>query len=324
MFSLSGVGYAGRRMRLFSILVTTTVLLSPSANGKTLCARIQNSKFMSSKSCVKCHAKEYKAWKHSRHMVSFDNDLFQRGFKQDRNSRCLTCHIPMPEQREAFFSGELKNSLLREGVNCQGCHAKSLNNTHLLKESFFCARCHQFSFKSSNEFAQKTFNEWQEYKEAGGLKTCQNCHMPDGLHSFRGPHSVRESHTSLKISLVRKQDEIWALSLSNKLAGHHVPTGDVYRHISIEVKDRGAREFQVIALIGRNPIWRQSTKGPRLEFKNDNALKVGEVRTYSLSQQAEAVRVVYHFEAKWAGVKYWAHQDLKKKLIFHETIPSFN
>ena len=226
----------------------------------------------------------------------------------------------MLEQQDLFFSGDTNNLLLQEGVNCQSCHAPALNNVPLLKESIFCARCHQFKFRNSNEYAQKTFDEWKEYKNSGGTKTCQKCHMPEGIHSFEGIYTVSQSRTSLNIAIVQKNGDNTKLSIENKTAGHHIPTGDVYRHITIEVTESGSSDFKVIAFIGRNPFWKSTATGQSLVFKNNNALKSGEIRFYDLPVKTKAVRVVYHFEANWAGKSYWKGEHLEKKIIFDSVI----
>lgn len=226
----------------------------------------------------------------------------------------------MLEQQDIFFSGDTNNLLLQEGVNCQSCHAPVLNNVHLLKESIFCARCHQFTFRNSHEYAQKTFNEWNEYKNSGGTKTCQKCHMPNGIHSFEGIYTFSHLKTSLNIAIVQVNGDNKKLSIENKIAGHHVPTGDVYRHITVEAKESGSSDFKVIATIGRNPFWKNTSTGQSLVFKNDNALKSGEMRLYDLPERTKEVRVVYHFEANWAGRYYWNGEHLEKKIIFDSVI----
>jgi len=170
------------------------------------CPRIINNLNQHATTCKSCHKKEYYEWEKSRHSRAFVNEVFQKGFLQDRLPRCLNCHLPNKTFDPFLFKEDLSkitDSRKAEGVSCINCHYAKAENI-LLNQSAFCARCHQFTFKGHKEMAQSTFSEWGEYKKNGGEKSCQACHMKEGSHKFFGAHNSFKGNTSLKFKVSKK------------------------------------------------------------------------------------------------------------------------
>ena len=85
---------------------------------------------------------------------------------------------------------------------------------------------------------QRTYSEWLAYRDAGGRATCQSCHMPGGDHTMRGAHDVELLRGSLAVTA--SDDARGAqLTLASVGVGHAFPTGDLFRHLTVEVRPAG-------------------------------------------------------------------------------------
>lgn len=214
---------------------------------------------LSSDNCAACHSKEHQDWEKSRHRISYTNQNFLEGYVREKQDRCLHCHAPLKEQlHELKTSPELK--LSHEGVNCVACHVREGKvvgssfhegkKTDFLKSPRFCAGCHEFDINAISDGqvhltpvnAQDTYSQWKKYQKAGGEKTCQQCHMPEGRHLFQGAHG--KLNPPLKVSQI--SHDVLKIELVN--IGHHYPSGDVFRRLSLEVMRNGKfveiRSFQ--------------------------------------------------------------------------------
>lgn len=282
------------------------------------CDRFANPQDRSAHSCKNCHAQEFRDWSKSRHSVAHSNEIFLRGYHYEPHERCLNCHAPSAHRGSQEASSE--------GVTCITCHeSQNPSSGDIELASRQCARCHQFQFLKPEGFAQRTFDEWKEYAKMAGAeaRSCQGCHMPKGSHVFIGPHSAKKKKTSLEI-WIRNQQSKTTLHLKNAKAGHDVPTGDVFRHLTIEVKLEKQKRYQLLGRIGRNPflVLTKTDQGQSvsLNFKNNNAIRPREERVIVLPNNSRSVRVVYFFEAPWAGAIYRDPEGLAKKIIWEEAV----
>ena len=205
--------------------------------------------FISAQRCGSCHKDIYTAWNASLHARAYQDRIFQASYaevaesqKEEAARTCLTCHAPT-----ALTSNDMKASraVTREGVTCDFCHSISdihlsrpnpfevrlgrvklgpvkdaASNAHGVQFSAFhttsrhCAGCHQFTNSNGLELLS-TFKEWEAYRDKGGTKSCQECHMPvvaanivdpkvkrvEGafvnLHEMPGGHSLHQLNKSL-------------------------------------------------------------------------------------------------------------------------------
>jgi hypothetical protein len=129
--------------------------------------------------CGACHADKYADWSHSRHAQAFSLGLIGQivSYTEPEAARCLACHAPMADQQEALFQLGLDaliedqppHLLAKHGVFCAVCHLRdglntasfsstkpghkrTHNHAHinpLMRDSQFCATCHQFSASNS-------------------------------------------------------------------------------------------------------------------------------------------------------------------------------
>jgi hypothetical protein len=180
---------------------------------------------------------------------------------------CSTCHAPLAEQAEhmAGPSGLVPNpafdpALRQQGLVCAGCHVRGhqrfgpprrggtrpsgpipdalphdgFTASSAFLRSEFCASCHQFTpggLALNGKLLENTFEEWRTSGAAKRGLQCQDCHMPDRRHLWRGIHDPEMVKSGVTITLrvgrahYRPGDWLRAtLTLANTGVGHYFPT----------------------------------------------------------------------------------------------------
>jgi hypothetical protein len=290
--------------------------------------------------CGECHALQYEEWRASRHSKAWTNDFFQTDYRSKQQQWCRNCHIPMKAQQKG---DELALELRKEGVNCITCHVrgdtffartKRKGSPHNTKEvagfdsDKFCEGCHQFNFpilgkqgellEYTHEPMQSTISQFREGPMAK-THTCRDCHAnTPGGHSYAGAHDPGMLEQALGFGACRK-GKLVRTTLTNRGAGHNVPTGDVHRHIVVRAwrsndpaKLKEAfygRRFEPLDSGGKKTIW-DSTIAPQssrrwqfdpaeLGAKSVEAINLevrylyGSRETYAPSFQEDTYQVVY-------------------------------
>src|SRR5262249_28764250 len=186
--------------------------------------------------------------------------------RSDRASvrECFTCHAPLAEQQPdvAGAGGLVKNpdfdpALAHLGLVCAGCHVRGhqrfgpprrdgslssgasratlphngVTRTGAFLRSEFCASCHQFragGFALSGTLLENTYEEWRASPAARQGLACQDCHMPDRRHLWRGIHDADMVKSGVEISLTTDRpsyqpgEEVRArLTIVSRRVGHH-------------------------------------------------------------------------------------------------------
>lgn len=274
-----------------------------------------------SQDCRSCHRAIYDDWRKSRHAIAWDNEIFQEGYLVEPQARCIFCHAPMKQQFEEIRSkkgGVLKH----EGVNCAVCHIRektifSPNRTGdafhpfvknaELKSPQFCAGCHQFNFNQQINgqmvlgpmVVQNTYREWEQYRKGGGTKTCQNCHMPEGRHIFRGAHDLEYLSRALSIQYERKEGH-YRFQFRPVGVGHTFPTGDLFRHLTFEVKEPNDNDYRVSYTFGREYALKidPATGAARQELIQDTSMRPFRSTRVEVRLRAPfSYRVRYHYSS---------------------------
>ncbi|OMH33753.1 ammonia-forming cytochrome c nitrite reductase subunit c552 [Motiliproteus sp. MSK22-1] len=145
--------------------------------------------------------------------------------------------------------------LHRQGLVCAACHVRGNQRfgpkrkdgtipsaeqtlphngwtaSDAFEDSQFCAACHQFEpneFSLNGKLLENTYNEWKQSQYAEEGIHCQNCHMPDRKHQWKGihdPEMVRQGVTidttagNLDDNLLQAQ-----MVMTNTGTGHRFPT----------------------------------------------------------------------------------------------------
>lgn len=177
---------------------------------------------------------------------------------------CWSCHAPLAEQQSRVqqSSGQFEpnpafdDALQSHGVTCAACHVRNRNyfgpprrgqpqETGKLAEntahggftaksdftqSAFCKGCHQFEqsdHRLNGKLIENTWQEWRNSQWAAQDVHCQDCHMPERRHLWRGIHDpdmVRSAFT-LKTALLQSKPVVDAtIEITNSGAGHKFPT----------------------------------------------------------------------------------------------------
>lgn len=201
----------------------------------------------------------------------------------------------------------------RDGVDCAACHVrdgvvlateKTFGAPHPVRESAeltdgtLCIGCHDFrmptfedgQFRLSNTMMQATGAEWRAWQAAGGKQSCVDCHMTRGDHNVWGVHDRKRLRRSLRTS-IKRTAEHRILSLQTAGVGHHLPSGDLFRHLTVEAEVDGT--WQTLAWIGRTFSVEHTPTGPRKSLMDDTSLRPGEVREIALPRRGPW-RVVWH------------------------------
>src|SRR5881296_1665281 len=178
---------------------------------------------------------------------------------------CLGCHAPLAEQSPlARNAGRLvpnpvfDPALHHEGLPCAGCHVRGhqrfgpprrdgslasvapretlphggVTRTPAFLSASFCRGCHQFGTDGTTlngKPLENTYREWEASRFARERVQCQDCHMPDRRHLWRGIHDADMVRGGLTITLVETPPHAAGtvaarLVVENTGVGHRFPT----------------------------------------------------------------------------------------------------
>jgi nitrate/TMAO reductase-like tetraheme cytochrome c subunit len=226
-------------------------------------------KSLASASCGTCHPAQLADWKTSFHARSMGPGVAGQlvaMWREDPESArlCLSCHAPLAEQqpftergtRNAAFDTGLQN----EGLTCAVCHVRrherfgpprrngslapaaprerlphnGVTRTLAFQQARFCAACHQFAADDlalNGKLLENTYEEWKRSPAAREGRQCQDCHMPDRRHLWRGIHDPEMVKSGVEISVTteraryRPGDALAATIVIKSVAvGHYFPT----------------------------------------------------------------------------------------------------
>ena len=226
-------------------------------------------KSLASASCGTCHPAQLADWKSSLHARSMGpgvtGQLVDMWRDDPESARlCQSCHAPLAEQHPHAAGGRANPAfdarLQHEGLTCAACHVRrherfgppprassaprsaprpslvhnGVTRTTAFAQSAFCASCHQFAaddFALNGKLLENTYEEWKRSPAARAGRQCQDCHMPDRRHLWRGIHDPEMVKSGVEISVTparpryRPGDELSAVIVVKSVAvGHHFPT----------------------------------------------------------------------------------------------------
>ena len=217
------------------------------------------------KSCGLCHKKQYEEWQNSWHAKAASAGLLGQlyYFDQDNSESCLSCHTPRSEQIEQWQTEQLNYQ--GTGIDCASCHLRQhqrhganektttphgkVQKKALFKQTEFCSPCHQFSagkgLTLAGTFLENTHQEWQQSSWGKQNTTCQDCHMPNGSHQFKGIHDADMTRLAFKIRAIREATGL-RLLLTNHAAGHALPTYATPRIVVTLTSDNNEQKQHII------------------------------------------------------------------------------
>jgi hypothetical protein len=215
-------------------------------------------------SCGTCHPAQLADWRtalHSRSMGPGVTGQLREMWRTDAESArlCLTCHAPLAEQQPEN-RGIFDAALHGQGVVCAACHVRGhqrfgpprreqpaqaspttaslphggATRSPAFMASEFCSSCHQFEsdgFALNGKLLENTFEEWKVSPAASRGVQCQDCHMPDRRHLWRGIHDPEMVRSGVAVNVVTERPRYKAgdealvhITLTTIGVGHHFPT----------------------------------------------------------------------------------------------------
>ena len=219
--------------------------------------------------CGSCHPTQYGDWRASVHAASMGPGVagqLAEMLETDPNTAlsCQTCHAPLAEQRPLMGSptGLIPNpdfdpALRDRGLVCAGCHVRAhqrfgpprrdgslasapgvphggATRARAFLSSEFCRGCHQFTpdgLSLNGKLLENTYEEWRASAFARKGVHCQDCHMPDRRHLWRGIHDrdMVSSGVTIDVTPTARRYRVGeaftlTLTLRNTRVGHAFPT----------------------------------------------------------------------------------------------------
>ena len=257
---------------------------------------------MSAQACEACHPAEHAEWSASRHGHAFSNPIFQREYSAHPDEWCVHCHAPLTTQLEEIRAGA--GPLAAEGVSCIACHVRegrilaararpgSPHRTDVRADfggPQFCAGCHQFNFPLLDNatpglrtrvtgYTSHPMQNTAAEHAAGGRASepCRSCHASPAGHSYPGGHDATMLERALGLDVCRERGRVVA-SVTNRGAGHRVPTGDVHRHLAVRLWRASAPERLQEHFLLRH--FEPAADGGKL-LVEDTGLAPGQTRAY--------------------------------------------
>jgi hypothetical protein len=192
------------------------ILASTPSSSALACPRLEDAKYVGSKSCQKCHFKEYSSWQKTKMAQAFAS-LKPNGAPEGRkkanldpakdytkDAACVACHVTgygkpggYPEVGKDWSEEEKARATLMEGVGCEDCHGpgekysvykkdnKEYKWADLVKMGAFhpdqksCAGCHNEKSPTyvKFDFAEKIGKDTHEVLK---MKFNHDCDHPHG------------------------------------------------------------------------------------------------------------------------------------------------
>ncbi|TLS74872.1 hypothetical protein FE236_10695 [Mariprofundus erugo] len=181
---------------------------------------------------------------------------------------------------------------LRSGSDPQsGAAHQGFTAINAFESSSFCASCHQFpaSMAINGKPIENTLNEWKNSDFGRRSITCQQCHMPDRRHEFRGIHDAGMVRSGLDISLARSGNTA-VLRMRSKWIGHAFPT---YVTPKVVIRAEAVDRAGAVIRSWQWEIWRKVAFDHGWKELSDTRLMPGEERAFiasPLSRNTVAVR----------------------------------
>lgn len=298
--------------------------------------------------CGACHPEQYAQWSGSLHAAGYSPGLAGQLIEgslahplQQRN--CQSCHTPLAEQQpydaslrpNPDFGAELR----AQGLVCAGCHVREHRTfgpprradagpqpdplphggfevrTEYL-ESRFCAECHQFFDDAgvNGKPLENTYREWEQSPQAAAGRHCQDCHMPDRAHLWRGIHDSETVRQAVEVEFFPADlDGDWleaSLVLQNRDVGHAFPTYVTPRvFLEIFQTDPDAQEIPETRLVGT--VGREVDLARGVEIFDTRVLPGESVKLdYAFARASRASELVarvrvdpdYHYRGVFEGL----------------------
>ena len=218
--------------------------------------------------CGTCHPAQLADWRTSIHAAAMGpgvaGQLAELRVHDPATALgCQNCHAPLAEQMP-LVPGTLADNpafdaaLGARGIPCAACHVRGherfgpprrdgslasaapretlphggVTRTPAYLASEFCRSCHQFGpdgYALNGKPLEDTYEEWKASRFAAAGVQCQDCHMPDRRHLWRGIHDADMVRGGLTITLDAAPPRVPGgvaarLVVESSGVGHRFPT----------------------------------------------------------------------------------------------------
>src|SRR6266436_3896370 len=152
--------------------------------------------------CGTCHPAQLADWRTSTHAAAMGPGVAgQLAALRARGIPCAACHVRGherfgPPRRDGSLAAAAPRETLPHG---------GVTRTPAYLASEFCRGCHQFGpegYALNGTLLENTYAEWKASRFAAAGVQCQDCHMPDRRHLWRGIHDADMVRGGLTITLV--------------------------------------------------------------------------------------------------------------------------
>ncbi len=297
---------------------------------------------LSSATCGACHVAQYADWQTSWHAGAMGPGVMGQLVDWDHTQdglvdQCQTCHAPLAEQdpRVDGSANPVYQAALRsEGVSCASCHVRAWTRygppveapvadaphdgfvaRDEYRDAGFCTACHDFKPGQKSlegKLLQETWSEWAVSRYAEEGVSCQDCHMPEGRHLWKGIHDPDMVRSALTATLSADATAPggYILSVTNSGAGHRLPTYTTPQ-LTLVVEQLGADGTVLPGSAQEGAIARRVKPDLTTELF-DTRLLPGEshVLTYRVPRQPGAVSVRARI-ACWPDEAYRRFYEIK-------------
>src|SRR5881396_2402361 len=190
--------------------------------------------------CGTCHPAQLADWRTSTHAAAMGpgvaGQLAELLVREPAAAlACQNCHAPLAEQAPLVPGALARNpafdpALRARGIPCAACHVRGherfgpprrdgslaaaapretlphggVTRTPAYLASEFCRGCHQFGpegYALNGTLLENTYAEWKASRFAAAGVQCQDCHMPDRRHLWRGIHDADMVRSGLTIAV---------------------------------------------------------------------------------------------------------------------------
>jgi hypothetical protein len=190
-------------MRTLTLVAALAVALAGRA--ETACPRADEAKYEGSKSCQKCHFKEYQTWQKTKMAKAFETlkpnaaadakkaANLDPAKDYTKDAKCVSCHVTgygkpggYPELGKEWTAEEKARAPLMEGVGCESCHGPG-------------------SLASPYKKDNKEY-KWADLAKLGAVhpdeKNCATCHHKESptFKEFKFADKIgKDTHDILKL-----------------------------------------------------------------------------------------------------------------------------
>lgn len=185
--------------------------------------------------CMSCHAPlseqapVLEKSSAAREKVHEKNPSFNREL-QLRGITCAACHVRQHQRFGPPKSQEAANNYPPGMPNHGG-----VQRTPYFERAEFCKDCHQFDPENTllvnGKPLQDTYREWKKSIWGEGQAACQECHMPNRRHLWKGIHDAEWVKNGVRVEArIQKAPSApgspleVGVELTNAAVGHNFPT----------------------------------------------------------------------------------------------------